>query len=109
MPLRAPRICSCGLKVAYGVRCVCQVRARTEADKCRPNARERGYDTTWQKARSHYLDKHPRCVMCSAAARVVDHIKPHRGDTKLFWDRSNWQSLCFFCHDSRKQRMERAS
>lgn len=108
MPVRAPRVCSCGLVVAYGARCVCQARRKAEADKRRPNARDRGYTGEWDKARSGFLTRHPRCVMCAATARVVDHIKPHRGDTKLFWDRSNWQSLCFTCHNSRKQSMERA-
>ena len=30
---------------------------------------------------------------------VVDHIIPHRGDQKLFWDRSNWQPLCEHHHN----------
>ena len=32
-------------------------------------------------------------------ATVVDHIIPHRGDQKLFWDRSNWQPLCEHHHN----------
>ena len=32
-------------------------------------------------------------------ATVVDHIKPHRGEQKLFWDRSNWQPLCEHHHN----------
>ena len=32
-------------------------------------------------------------------ATVVDHIKPHRGDQKLFWDQNNWQPLCKEHHD----------
>jgi 5-methylcytosine-specific restriction protein A len=32
-------------------------------------------------------------------ATVVDHIVPHRGNQKLFWDRKNWQSLCKTHHD----------
>ncbi|WP_396127368.1 HNH endonuclease [Edaphobacter acidisoli] len=31
-------------------------------------------------------------------AAHTDHIIPHRGDKKLFWDRSNWQPLCATCH-----------
>lgn len=55
--------------------------------------------------------RQPLCVMCSAegvttAAEVVDHIKPHRGDQQLFWDQSNWQSLCKTHHDSDKARQE---
>ena len=54
---------------------------------------------------------HPLCVMCdargiTAAASVVDHIQPHKGDPVLFWDQANWQSLCKGCHDSRKQMIE---
>lgn len=41
------------------------------------------------------------------AAYAVDHIKPHKGDMELFWDRSNWQSLCRDCHSIDKQRIER--
>ena len=51
-----------------------------------------------------YLATHPLCVKCMAVGRytkatVVDHIKPHRGDSVLFWDRDNWQALCKRCHD----------
>ena len=52
--------------------------------------------------------------MCAAlgrttAATVVDHIKPHRGDDRLFWDfDNNVQSLCKPCHDRHKQRIERS-
>ena len=34
-------------------------------------------------------------------ATVVDHIVPHRGDRKLFWDEKNWQPLCKRCHDTK--------
>jgi 5-methylcytosine-specific restriction protein A len=34
----------------------------------------------------------------------VDHVVPHRGDMRLFWDEeNNWQSLCASC-GSRKSR-----
>ena len=50
--------------------------------------------------------------MCEAAgklveASVVDHIEPHRGDLKKFWDRENWQALCAPCHDRHKQAAEK--
>nr|DAZ53348.1 MAG TPA: HNH endonuclease [Caudoviricetes sp.] len=32
-------------------------------------------------------------------ATVVDHITPHRGDPRLFWDEANWQPMCKQCHD----------
>lgn len=73
---------------------------------------ERGYDHRWRKERNEYLRLNPLCVMCDAegrikAATVVDHKIPHRGDMVLFWDKSNWQSLCKKHHDSHKQRIER--
>ncbi|QEL11324.1 HNH endonuclease [Kushneria phosphatilytica] len=72
---------------------------------------QRGYGSKWQRARAQYLANNPLCVICErqgavTAATVVDHIKPHRGDSKLFWRRSNWQALCKTCHDSVKQRHE---
>ena len=75
---------------------------------------QRGYDYPWQKAREAHLAEHPLCVRCEAdgraiAATVVDHIVPHRGDQRLFWDRTNWQSLCATCHSKHKQREEQAS
>jgi 5-methylcytosine-specific restriction endonuclease McrA len=70
------------------------------------------YGYQWQKAREGYLRKHPLCVHCNEKGRVtpatvVDHKKPHRGNLKLFWDKSNWQGLCKVCHDSWKQRLEK--
>lgn len=41
-----------------------------------------------------------------AAATVVDHIIPHRGDMDLFWDVGNWQGLCETDHNSTKQFIE---
>lgn len=40
---------------------------------------------------------------------VCDHIVPHRGDERLFWDESNLQTLCKPCHDGEKQAEEQAS
>jgi 5-methylcytosine-specific restriction enzyme A len=40
---------------------------------------------------------------------VCDHIKPHRGDERLFWDETNLQTLLKSCHDAAKQRAEQAS
>ena len=41
-------------------------------------------------------------------AQVVDHVTPHRGNAGLFFDQSNWQSLCKQCHDSYKQALEKS-
>lgn len=70
-------------------------------DAERPNSNARGYNSKWKTARKFYLIKHPICVVCGRPATEVDHIIPHKGDPKLFWDSTNWQSLCHECH-SRK-------
>lgn len=54
---------------------------------------------------------HPHCATCAAdgliiRATVVDHVIPHRGDQRLFWDSRNWQSLCTNHHASDKQQQE---
>ena len=72
---------------------------------------QRGYNYEWQKARLVHLNDNPLCVYCErdgrvTAANTVDHVTPHRGDMTLFWDRSNWMSLCASCHSSKKQREE---
>jgi 5-methylcytosine-specific restriction enzyme A len=38
-------------------------------------------------------------------ATVVDHVKPHRGDAALFWDKSNWAGRCE-THHNRKTASE---
>ncbi|MYM25769.1 HNH endonuclease [Duganella sp. FT135W] len=86
----------------------------------------RGYGYKWQQARAGYLAKQPYCVYCAreagilalpgtdeflaqcirrgaGQASVVDHIIAHRGDMKLFWDSTNWQSLCAPHHSRDKQ------
>ncbi len=91
----------------------------------------RGYGYKWQQARATYLLRHPYCVYCLRDAgidcndgeevvilacmeagialphaQVVDHVVAHRGDMKVFWDSSNWQSLCTPHHSRDKQREE---
>lgn len=79
----------------------------------RGSSAARGYGYKWQKARAEHLAAEPMCRECARLglrrlATVVDHIIPHRGDLKLFWRRSNWQSLCDTCHSSHKQRLEKS-
>ena len=70
----------------------------------RAHAAERGYGAKWQRERRKFLESNPFCVKCYeeghiTMATVVDHIVPHRGDQKLFWDRGNWQPLCEHHHN----------
>ena len=70
----------------------------------------RGYGSKWNRARKRFLEKYPLCAECMKQGRYVkatdvDHIVPHRGDPRLFWDEENWQALCHSCH-SKKTRNE---
>jgi 5-methylcytosine-specific restriction endonuclease McrA len=72
---------------------------------------QRGYGGRWQKARLTFLSKNPLCAECqrsgrTTAATAVDHIVPHRGNSELFWDTTNWQPLCKPCHDEKTLRGE---
>ncbi|WP_179988384.1 MULTISPECIES: HNH endonuclease signature motif containing protein [unclassified Acinetobacter] len=72
---------------------------------------KRGYGYKWQQYRLRFLQENPLCKFCKeqgkvTEATVVDHIIPHQGDKQLFWEASNHQALCKFCHDSIKQKIE---
>lgn len=89
-----------------------RTNASDAVSNARPSARQRGYTTRWDRARRVYLAAHPLCRMCeqdgrTTPATVVDHVVPHRGDARLFWDSANWQPLCAHHHNSVKQRQER--
>lgn len=115
MPQKAPHICVCGSRVVSGETCACQRDRQAEYDRSRLSARSRGYDTRWDKARATFLKSNPTCTFqvngetCGRAATIVDHVVPHRGDQKLFWNKGNWAALCVHCHSSRKQSVERRS
>jgi len=82
---------------------------RKEAETRRPSAHKRGYNGRWQRYAKVYLVNHPLCVTCleagrAVAANVVDHIKDHKGDARLFWDTENHQALCQTHHHQKTAR-----
>jgi len=118
MPTRPKTICNhpgCG-RLIDGDQAYCSTHirvqswadrsARVQADARRGSSADRGYGSKWQKARATYLMSHPLCRVCDGQgrvklAKVVDHIVPHKGDQKLFWDSGNWQPLCASCHSTK--------
>ena len=99
MPIRPPLH-----KPASAIRLSGKNGVRVRVHGARPSAAARGYGSRWQKARAGFLLAHPLCAAHgergeTVAANVVDHIIPHRGDMRLFWDSGNWQALCKRCHD----------
>lgn len=78
----------------------------------RESAGKRGYNSRWRRESKAFLAAHPLCAECQKEGRyvqatVVDHIVPHRGDQKLFWDRSNWQPLCEHHHNVKTMTKDR--
>lgn len=91
-----------------------QVQTRHKGDKQdirKPH--DRGADTgtrKWQRLASDWIHKYPLCVLClvrgtnsiyhndGSSHLHVDHIEPHRGDSGLFWDQNNLETLCRDCH-----------
>ena len=93
-----PNLCDSGV--------YCRQQSQYSSDRLRGNAEARGYNAEWRRARKAFLQQNPLCSECRKAgkltpATVVDHIIPHRGDKRLFWDEKNWQSLCKSCHDKK--------
>jgi 5-methylcytosine-specific restriction protein A len=82
---------------------------KRELDRQRPSAARRGYGPRWRRARAAFLAEHPLCAACQALGRVVpatvvDHVVPHGGDLRLFWDEGNWAPACKRCHDAKTAR-----
>ena len=107
MPMKPLRPCTtpgCSQLVSSG-KCEAHRKADDKQyDQRRGSATARGYDARWRSARLSYLSRHPLCASCEKdgliePATVVDHVKPHKGDVRLFWDVDNWQPLCKRCHD----------
>lgn len=67
----------------------------------------------WLRLRRSHLSKNPLCKFCFKAgiikeANTVDHVTPHKGDMKKFFNKGNLQSLCHSCHSSTKQKLEKS-
>jgi 5-methylcytosine-specific restriction protein A len=108
MPSGLLRPCSkCGTELVRRGRCIkCERRVNRDRNARRKSANQRLYDARWRKASKVFLAEHPLCQCRDCresetvmAADVVDHFIPHRGDHRLFWDKSNWRALSKSCHD----------
>lgn len=59
--------------------------------------------TRWREVSRSFLTRNPLCLHCKQNNKITpssetDHITPHKGNLKLFWDKDNWQPLCKVCH-----------
>lgn len=106
MPFRAPSIRGCGCILRSGETCQHQRARKAEADKHRPSARQRGYDTSFQRAAFAFLKDHRFCT-CGAPAVLVRHRVSIRQRPDLRMDRSNWLPGCRRCNAQDVQRERR--
>lgn len=71
------------------------------------------HSAEWKRLRMQVLtEARFTCAMCgkiegNTSKLVGDHIRSHRGDRAMFFDRANVQCLCKACHDGAKQRLDR--
>lgn len=99
----------CG-ELCYDARCKKHGGSKTWRKSARTLEHKKLYNNRyWVTQRLEHLSENPLCVDCKknsydVLAQVVDHIIPHRGDEVLFWDQTNWQSLCKIHHDAKTRR-----
>jgi len=79
---------------------------QTRYERYRGSARQRGYDSTWERLRKIVLRENPLCHDCLDRDRItpakeVHHIKKVREHPALRLVKSNLMCLCSQCHKSR--------
>ena len=120
LPLKPCRRSGCAELVRGGGYCPKhQIKADQVRRSVQPERRESAayhnlyYSRRWRMLRAEQLIAEPFCRECGrrgirTRAEDIDHIKPHKGNKRLFFDPSNLQSLCHSCH-SRKTIAERSA
>ena len=120
MPARPKRPCAAGSMCPHLVEpperyCPDHKHMDKQYDKERGSAARRGYGRKWQEVSRAYLRQHflCECEECRNNGRpelseVVDHRIPHKGDQKLFWDRTNWMAMSKRHHDRKTAREDGA-
>lgn len=112
MPTKAMRFCAkCSRLAIQGGLCE---QHRKAADKQAADRRDNKWlfmyqSSTWRAMRANQLAKEPLCCECLkehrlTPATVADHIRKHDGNTDLFYDADNLQSMCGSCHSSKTDR-----
>jgi 5-methylcytosine-specific restriction protein A len=78
---------------------------KAKYEKTRINPHKWMYNSKgWKTLRTRHLKQYPLCSICALPANHVDHIIPHEGDTALFYDAGNLQSMCSSHHSAKTAR-----
>lgn len=104
--------------MSYNAPTVRNVPSSGREHRDRPQPWRKWYKTAkWERLRqSTFLRDLYTCQMkgCgriegNTSKLICDHIDPHRGDERKFFDPNNLQTLCLHCHNALKQKEEQAS
>lgn len=102
MAIQSRRTCAASgcsaLALLNRTRCAAHAGKERDRERERSKGKSIYLDARYRKARAVFMAEHPLCVTCGALATDLDHVVPHKGDTRLFWDEGNWQALCASCH-----------
>lgn len=84
---------------------------KSNKDKRRGTAYERGYTKQWEQFRIQYIKRHPLCHDCEVkglyvTATEVHHVKKLRDCPELKYEEDNLMGLCKECHSKRTARGE---
>lgn len=112
MPMSNPKAClKCGLAIQeagntgfYHVSCDPRLAQAREHDRWRSQQPYRQLYAlpAWKRLHDFIMSRDPICKICNRErSTVADHIKDHKGNTNLFFDRNNLRGLCKPCHDKK--------
>ena len=60
----------------------------------------------WKKKSAVFRKRNPICANCKSTDNLtVDHILPISKYPELFWEQSNWRTLCNMCNASKKDKI----
>lgn len=87
----------------------CKTHSRPKISEYREKTNALYKTARWQAMRQKQLAREPLCRSCMSAGKItaaseVDHIVPHKGNERLFYDAGNLQSLCHGCHSTKTAR-----
>lgn len=80
-----------------------EIKLENKVKRNKRGAESRGWQWLYSTRRYRirrrlFMMKNPYCNSCGKVATDLDHIIAHKGNTELFFDEDNWQSLCGTCH-----------
>lgn len=76
--------------------------------KKRKSARQKGYDSDWDKYRFRFLHYNKVCYCCGDKATVVDHLLRVSDNPDKFSETTNHLPMCASCHSIVTQKFDRA-